>query len=224
MKEFLSLVYLRISVALSSFWEQIKVTSRYYFSFPTFAKWDLKLLSLSFLNNPFKLSRNFHQNRGDEEVYVYGETPLTLLDSIMKEAKVAEKDVVFDLGAGRGRGCFWLRGVIGCEAVGIEFVPEFVQAANQVVSEYKIDRLRFILEDMTQSDLNSGTVFYIYGNFLSDALLTKVAKKLEKITHPVKVISVSFPFTDYSNKFEVVKCFPMHFPWGWADVYLSHKL
>ena len=84
---------------------------------------------------------------------------------------------MYDLGAGRGRGCFWLRGVLGCRAVGIDIVPEFIQTANRVKESFHIDRLDFRLEDMSQADLREGTVFYIYGNFLPDETLHQVARK-----------------------------------------------
>lgn len=223
MKEFFSLAALRAKVTFFAIIEQIRVTG-FYVEYPTFALYDIKLLLSYLFHNPFGISKNFHEKRGSDEVHVYGETPLTSLATILKEAAVQESDTFFDLGMGRGRGCFFVRDVIGCKVVGIEFIQEFVQKAQAVQQRFKISDLEFRQEDITQSNFAGGTVFYIYSNFLPDSDLTQVAAHMANLPAGIKVISVSFPITDYSDQFEVSNCFPIAFPWGWTDVYISTRI
>ncbi len=43
------------------------------------------------------------------------------MDVIARECGIQKEDVVFELGCGRGRTCFWLNTFIGCKVVGIGF-------------------------------------------------------------------------------------------------------
>lgn len=211
----MNLFLLRLKTSLEAFWEYLKVVLRYY-RYPRFRRLDLKLLSKYLFKSPFTISKHYCQMKGSREIYVYGETPLTTLAGIFQRAGVSKADTVFDLGCGRARSCLWLNGVIGCKAVGIEIIPEFVEKAPKNISG-----LEFRCEDMATADFTGGTLFYLYGNFLSDETLFVVAKKLEKLPYGTKVISISFPMTDYSSAFTIIDTFEASFPWGRAEVYIS---
>ena len=68
-----------------------------------FAKIDLYLTMSYFFKSPYRISREF---TNDEEPY--GETPLHTMEVIAKAANLTKEDVVYELGFGRGRSCFWL--------------------------------------------------------------------------------------------------------------------
>lgn len=213
----MNLLFLKLKVAFINALEYAKVLFRYY-KYPKFAKADLALLSLYLLKNPFKVSKAFHEKRGDEELYVYGETPLTTLDLISSKAEILPTDTVFELGSGRGRTAFWLWGVLGCQVVAIEEIALFVQKANQVIHKQKLSNIVFKSEDFLESDLSSGNVFYLYGSALPDEAIEKLAKRFKKGD---KVISVSYPLSDYNPEFKITHQFPAPFTWGWADVYIQ---
>lgn len=220
MKEFISLLFLRLKVSIQNLIEYIKVITRYY-RYPIFRKNDLALLKKYLCHSPFQISKKFCQKRKDTEIYVYGETPLTLIHEMIRQAEVSSRDTFIDLGAGRGRICFWVNGVIGCPVIGIEEIPEFVAIAKQIAQRQT--GLEFRCEEMTKSDLEEGSVFYLYGNFLSEAKLKKLAKKLDRLKKGTKVISISFPFNDYSKKYALSKSFQVRFPWGVTEAYLCLK-
>lgn len=221
-REFFELLWVNLTVFCRNTVEFIKVAFKYY-GYPAFLKSDLSLRLMYLFHNPYKISKRFLMNRGAKDVHAYGETPLTTLEKIVKECGIGKNDVVYELGSGRGRTCFWLNGVVGCRVVGIEYVPEFVERANLIKNRLGISGLEFRLEDMLKSDLSGATAIYLYGTCLDDASINKLCTVFSKLKPGTKIITVSYPLTDYSHKanFEVMKCFTVPFTWGEGDVYLQ---
>lgn len=221
-KEFFGLLWLNLVVFVKNTIEFFKVAFRYYGSF-SFLKSDLALRLMYLFNNPYKISKRFLMNRGVSDVYAYGETPLTSLEIIAKECGLSERDCVFELGCGRGRTCFWLHSFIGCRVVGIEYIPEFVERADAVKNRLGIKDVEFRLGDMTASNLDGATVCYLYGSCLDEKTIRKLAGNFEKLPKGTRIITVSYPLSDYSDgkSFEVMKRFTVPYTWGEADVFLQ---
>ena len=220
--EFFKLLWLNLVVFVKNTIEFFKVAFRYYGSF-SFLKSDLALRLMYFFNNPYKISKRFLMNRGVKDVYAYGETPLTSLEVIAKECGLSSHDCVFELGCGRGRTCFWLQSFIGCSVVGIEYIPEFVDRANMVKDYLGINDVEFRLGDMTKANLNGATVCYLYGSCLDDKTIRQMADNFARLPAGTKIITVSYPLSDYSESeaFSVMKRFTVPFTWGDADVFLQ---
>ena len=220
--EFLKLLCLNLVVFAKNTIEFFKVAFRYYGSF-SFLKSDLTLRLIYFFNNPYKISKRFLMNRGAKDVYAYGETPLTSLEVIAKECGLSSDDCVFELGCGRGINCFWLRSFVGCTVVGIEYIPEFVDRANKVKDYLKIIDVEFRLKDMTTTDFNGATVCYLYGSCLEEKTVRQLANNFAKLPAGTKIITVSYPISEYSENesFAVMKRFTVPFTWGEADVFLQ---
>lgn len=219
--EFSKLFFLNLWVLKTNFIEYVKVVARYYPNL-TFMKVDLALLGHYCLKSPFKISKQFLQKRGEKDVYAYGETPLTTFEYIVKQCGITKADTLFELGSGRGRTCFWLNCFVGSKAVGIEFIPEFVDKANRVKKQFGLTEVEFRSQDMFDTDFSGATVVYLYGTCLEEDSIRKLIAKLEKLPIGTKIITVSYPLTDYTKKslFEVMRAFPAKFTWGTADVYL----
>lgn len=220
-KEFFSLLWINFVVLARNFIEFIKVAFRYYGTF-SFFRADVALRLMYLFHNPYKISKRFLRSHGAQDVHVYGETPLTSLEVIARECGIGPNDCVFELGSGRGRACFWLNTVIGCSVVGIEQVPDFVERANLIKRRLGMKNIEFRLMNMLDADYAQATVCYLYGTCLDDASIQKLIDKFAKLAPGTKVITVSYPLTDYADKdcFEVMKCFSVPFTWGTADVYL----
>lgn len=219
---FCKLFILNISVQLKSFWEYLKVIVKYH-HYTKFFKADLALQLIYLFDNPFSISKRFLIRSGEKEVYAYGETPLTSLDLIAKECQIKPSDTVFELGCGRGRSCFWLNGVIGCKVVGIDYVPEFISRAQRIANKLEMTGVEFREANIVLVDFTGATVFYLYGTCLEEALIDQLIAKFLKMPSGTKVITVSYPLTDYSTdrRIEVMKRFPAKFTWGVGDVYLN---
>lgn len=219
-KDFIKLLGLHLTVQAKNFIEYLKVIAKYYSNWPFF-KTDIGLQLIYLFDNPFSISKRFLIKKGEEDTYAYGETPLTTFETIAKECRIKPTDTFYELGCGRGRICFWIHSFIKCKTVGIDYIPEFVNRGNRIVNRLHLQNIQFRQENIIDTQFSDGTVFYLYGTCLEDAFIEKLAAKLALLPSGTKIITISYPLTDYSQKFEVMKRFPAHFNWGTADVYLQ---
>lgn len=220
--EFFVLLAINLKVTFKSFLEWMKVIGRFYKN-QQFRRLDLHLLALYLFNNPYKMSKRFLQRRGEEEIDVYGETPLTTMELIAERLEFKAGECVFELGCGRGRTCFWLNVVRGCRVVGIEWLPEFIERAEKVKKRAGLQDVEFRCEDLSESDFSGADVVYIYGTTWSDALIEKIAEKCSVLKPGAKVVTVSYLLLPYSpvGIFEVVDQFTAPFLWGEAEVFVQ---
>lgn len=216
----LKLLWIRIRTDIWNFIEFLQVVF-YYYSNRRFAAPDWYVIRSYLTQNPFRMSKNFLTERGEKNVDTYGETPLTTMDVIADECRIASSDIVFELGSGRGRTCFWLNAVIGCTVYGVEFIPAFVRIAQSAKRKYRIADVKFICEDLMKVDLSTATVVYFYGTTITDEELQRLCAKLLSLSSKVKIITISFPLSAYHKGFRTVKRFPVTFPWGTTDAYLQ---
>ena len=221
-KEFLILLWINFIVTLKNILELFKVIVLYWSNF-SFFKADLSLQLMYLFHNPFKISKHFLQKQGAKEIYAYGETPLTSMAIIAKTCGIGPKDLVFELGAGRGRTAFWLNSFKHCSVVGIEFVEDFVERAQLITKRLDIKNVDFRLADMLTTDYTGATVCYLYGTCLDELTISHLAEKFSKLPQGTKIITVSYPLSDYTDLtcFEVMKRFTVPYPWGMGDVYLQ---
>jgi len=217
-----SLLWLNVSVRLKSVLEYLKTVCSYY-TCPNFRKADLSLTAMYLFHSPFAISKRFLVRKEAEEVYCYGETPPSTLELIARECRITEKEHLFELGCGRGRGALWFHTVKKCRVTAIEQVPEFVERADRIVKRLGLKGIDFKNENFLESDLSEATAVYLYGTSLDEAAIEALVKKLEGLKAGSKVITVSYPLTDYSGAFELMKRFPARFPWGETDIYLQLK-
>lgn len=224
LKEHLALLWIHLKVKVINLVEYIRVVTRYY---PRhhFAKIDATLLFTYLFSNPFRLSKHYLEERGEKEIYTYGETPLTTLELIATECELSSKDVVFELGCGRGRTCFWLNQFIGCTVVGIDYVPAFIEKGLSVKSRFHLQHIYFRLKDLFQADLRGATVIYLYGTCFSAGYIDLLIDRLSQLPKGTKVVTVSYSLREFQPKapFRVLKQFSAPFTWGETDVYLQIK-
>jgi SAM-dependent methyltransferase len=220
-KEFFSLLWVNFVVGIRNTIEFFKVAFRYYRSW-SFLKADVSLRLMYFFQNPYKISKRFLMKRKAEDIYAYGETPLTSLEIIAKQCGIREEDCVYELGCGRGRTCFWLKSFIGCQVIGLDYIPEFIECANLVKNRLGISKLEFRLADMTKDEFKGATVCYLYGSNLEDNIIQQLVDQFSKLPSGTKIITVSYPLTAYNKThFELMKRFTVTYTWGEADVFLQ---
>ena len=224
LKEFIFLLYLNIQVKWFNLIEFIYVYFKYYGD-PLFIKIDLSLIGYYLFNSPFKISKKFLRNRKENDLHTYGETPLTTMDLIANECRFSSKDVVYELGCGRGRTCFWLNQFIGCRVVGVDYVPDFINKAQRIQKRYQLKNIAFKCEDFFKTHLEDATVIYFYGTCQSTTSIQQLIKHFSLLKKGTQVITVSYALTDYKKEapFKILKRFQAPFTWGAADVYLQIK-
>ncbi len=161
--KWLQVLFIRLFEYLSSVY--------HYYGNTEFRKIDLALVFNYLLDNPYRSSRNFALLKGEENIHTYGETPLTTLETIVKRSGINQTDVVYELGCGRGRSCFWLHCFVKCKVRGIEYNPDFTGKAQRLVKKFDLKNIDFYCEDLLLSDYSSATKVYLYGTCLDDNFL-----------------------------------------------------
>lgn len=217
----LFIVYLRSRVYF--FWQEKRV-SRGFYSQSLFQKCDLALKEAYKVHSPFVISKDFLKKKGEKEIDVYGEIPLTSLNKIAKECALEACDHVFELGCGRGRAAFFLRTIIGCRVTAIDWISFFIINAQKIVETLHIERIAFTCATIQSAKLNEATCIYLYGTCLSDEIIRQLCLRFLSLPSQVKIITLSYPLKDYNAGFKTLKRFMVSVPWGKIEVFLNQKI
>lgn len=198
-----------MSISSHRLWQDRIDAIRLYYKKPKFALIDLTFGLFALFSNPYRTCRKFLQKKGAENIYAYGETPYTTYQKIVIECGIGPDDVWIEMGAGRGKGCFWLTSFTGCKVIGIEWIPQFVRFSKWIKTLFRMKRIEFQQTEFERADLTQATVIYLYG----------VWPNLQ-IKKGVKVITISEPLEGY----KVIKSFWVRFPWGRTTAYLQEGI
>ena len=125
----------------------------------------------------------------------YLPTPQPVVDGMLQLAKVTDKDVVYDLGCGDGRIPITAAQKFGARGVGIDIDPDRIKEANENAKAANVaDRVKFLNQDLFESDFRDATVVTLY---LLPALNEKLAPILKAQLKPgVRVVSHAFLMGD----------------------------
>jgi len=212
--EFLKLPFIYLAFKRKERKEKKIVEERFYFD-ETFAKCDRELLSSE---SPYRVSKCFLKEKGCQDIHVYGETPLTVLERICREGNLSAGDTYLELGSGRGRGVFFVAHQFGCRAIGVEWIPQFVDKALAIKKKHGIESVDFILDDMCAGKLYNATFIYLYGTCLDEFSLFRLTKTLELLSSKIKIATVSYPL---QGRFVVKSRLSVCYPWGETEVFIQ---
>lgn len=171
---------------------------------------------LYFFRSPYRML--------DRSTNPYGETPYFTLDKIAKAFGILSTDRVLDLGCGRGLGVFFWNQRVKAEVFGIDNHALFIKRASFMKKFLRLDRVHFIEADFFSYPFDSMTVIYLYGTALSDEAIEKMTLKFSQLPRDTKIITVTYPLSEFSAKFSTEKEIPGLFPWGKSSIYLNRKI
>ena len=121
---------------------------------------------------------------------IYVPTPQNVVDAMLKMANVTAKDVVYDLGSGDGRIPITAAEKYGARGIGIDINPERIKEANANLAKSKAgDKVRFLNQDLFETDLSPATVITLY---LLPSLNQKLIPKLKQLKPGTRIVSHSF--------------------------------
>jgi hypothetical protein len=126
---------------------------------------------------------------------VWVPTPDRLIERMLQMADTTDKDVVVDLGSGDGRIPIAAAKKFGARAVGIEYEADLVQLSiRSAAREGVADRVRFLRQDLFQSDLSEATVVALY---TSPAIMLALRPRLLGLKAGTRVVSHQFTLGDW---------------------------
>jgi len=112
----------------------------------------------------------------------FAPTRQTVVEAMLRLARVTKNDVVYDLGSGDGRIAVIAAQKFGARGVGIEIDPFMVsQAEGNRARSAARDRVRFVTGDLFDADLSEATVVTL---FLFPKINARLVPKLRRELRP----------------------------------------
>ena len=106
----------------------------------------------------------------------FAPTRQTIVDAMLRLARVTADDVVYDLGSGDGRIVVIAAQKFGARGVGIELDPKLVALSRELAVASEVgDRVKFVEADMFTTDLSPATIVTLY---LSESINLDLEPKL----------------------------------------------
>ena len=121
---------------------------------------------------------------------MYVPTPQEVVDAMLRMADVTAADVVYDLGSGDGRIPITAAQTFGAAGVGIELNPDLIQEASENAARAGVgDKVRFLNQDLFETDLRPATVITLY---LLREMNLKLMPKLKELKPGTRIVAHSF--------------------------------
>ncbi|SYX09207.1 Histone methylation protein DOT1 [Chlamydia poikilotherma] len=193
-----------------------------YIKYPKLIVYDLAKFFYSLFRNPYKRLRRSPQSSLLKEGNVYGETPWSVLNKVSREFGVTSQDIVYDLGCGLGKVCFWFSDILKCQVVGIDNQSAFINFASRMHKLLSPQPTIFFKEYFYETELSQASCVYFYGSSYSLKVLKGVLTALAKLKSGNIVITISFSLDslpDGDTMFVTEKSCDVTFPWGKTKAY-----
>lgn len=197
---------------LSLWRDQLKTIFSFYRN-PRSALADLLLGAAYLFSNPFRICRRHLEKKGEGNIHMYGETPLSVWKEIAQLADLGPGDTFIDLGCGRGKLCFWSATWIGCRTIGVDWVSPFIRRGSFLARLQGLSRLQFFERSLSKAELQGATVLYLYTFHPEEESLD--------LPKGCRVITVSEPLSH--PFFRILASKTVSFPWGEAEVFVQSR-
>ena len=128
---------------------------------------------------------------------LYVPTDDQVVAEMLAVANVGKDDVLYDLGSGDGRIVITAALKFGTRGVGVDIDPERVKEANENAAKAGVsDRVRFVQQDLFQTDIREATVVTLY---LLPAVNMRLRPTLLKDLKPgTRVVSHNYDMGDWA--------------------------
>ena len=126
---------------------------------------------------------------------VWVPTPERLIRRLLQLADVTAHDTVLDLGSGDGRVPIHAAKHFGARAVGVELEENLIRVSNEAARANGVaDRVRFIRQDLFDTDLAQASVITLY---ISPGVMTKLKPRLLALKPGTRIVSHQFTLDDW---------------------------
>jgi len=126
----------------------------------------------------------------------YVPTHERVVDEMLKVANVKKGDVLYDLGSGDGRIVITAAKRFGTRGVGVDIDPVRVKEAREnAVKAGVTDRVKFLQQDLFETDIREATVVTLY--LLPEVNLRLRPKLLSDLKPGTRVVSHNYDMGDW---------------------------
>lgn len=129
---------------------------------------------------------------------IFVPTPPEVVAAMLKVAKVGKGDIVYDLGSGDGRiPIAAVKDFGAARATGIDIDPQRIKeaTANLKASGITGDRVRFLNQDLFETNISDATVVTLY--LLPSLNLKLIPKFMKELKPGTRIVSHSFDMGDW---------------------------
>lgn len=144
--------------------------------------------------------QEFEYGNGLDVPYV--PTPNSVVEAMLKTAKVTKNDTVVDLGCGDGRIVVTAAEKYGARGIGYDLNPQRIAEANDNAKRAGVqDRVKFVEKNLFEADIKDATVVTLY---LLPSINAKLKPRLLAELKPgTRVVSHNFSMPDWEPKEKV---------------------
>jgi SAM-dependent methyltransferase len=126
---------------------------------------------------------------------VWVPTPESVVERMLRMARVGKNDFVIDLGSGDGRTVIMAAQKFGARAMGIEYNPDMVALSNRNAEKAGLGgKVKFMKADLFETDFSQATVITMY---LLPAINIKLRPKILDMRPGTRVVSHAFNMEDW---------------------------
>lgn len=136
------------------------------------------------------------QAREDVREVPFVPTPSEVVNRMLEVAKVTSNDVVYDLGSGDGRIVITAAQKYGARGTGVDINQELVQQSQANAEAAGVaDKVKFVQQDLFQTDLRNATVVTLY--LLPEVNLKLRDKLFRELKPGTRVVSHNFDMGEW---------------------------
>jgi SAM-dependent methyltransferase len=126
----------------------------------------------------------------------YVPTPEEVVVEMLKMAGVTQNDIVYDLGCGDGRIVITAARLFGARGVGVDNDPNLIRQSNENARKAGVtDRVKFIEQDLFETDIREATVVALY--LLPELNLQLRPKLLRDLRPGSRIVTHEFDMGDW---------------------------
>ena len=132
------------------------------------------------------------QGAGD---VIYEPTPQVAVEEMLRMAKVGKDDFVIDLGSGDGRIVITAAKKFGARGLGVDLDPVLIKQSNENARREGVsDRVKFVEQNLFETDLSQATVIALY---LLPGMNEKLRPKILKLQPGTRVVAHDYDLVEW---------------------------
>ena len=153
------------------------------------------------------------------EDFRFGETPFNTGLILLKMARVSERDVFYDLGAGRGKMTFLAALAGNCRAVGLEMLASYCLLGNRIIGNLHLEgQVEMRHADILEENLGEATILYSAASSWSALTKERMLERVEELAPGTRWISVGWELRH--KRLELRSARRLLFSWGYDNAWL----
>lgn len=188
---------------------------------PFTAAYQLMYFESDYSAHDYSLLERLKKKLVEDPRFIYGSTPWPTFLKILEAIDIKEDDIFIELGCGTGHLCFLVHYLHNISIIGIELLEVFVKKAHQLCEHLKIDNIQFLNQDILNTDISEGTIFFITNTCYPTEIRQSIAKKLLEAPANALIISITYPFD--IEGIETEQSLKGWFSWGHDKIWIQRR-